>query len=361
MRRRLKWVDTAKGMGIILVLLGHAPRDIMRIEYGWIDFCYYFIYTFHMHFFFFLSGYLFAYSAEEWPWKGMSVFLRGKVKGLLLPWSLFSLLVYGLVVLVNVFPFARTMVEGTFLEKMPVQEYFLKSLSGENPYCTHVWYMYTLFFIQIFVFLLLKLYQRLTGREKESLRFWLVLEAIAAVVYLFLPVSLPVLVSVKGYILYYLLGAICYRTGLAGRQRFSWWMALGPVICAVNVIVIDMGGWSGPLVQKVVSCFSVFVGAPVMILILVCIARRTGDKSQFLTWLGKNSFAIYLFHQPFGCAVPGTLLVLLLPKKLIYYLLIMALCVAASIGIPIAVEKVGKKLGLGTLLRLLTGGREGME
>lgn len=44
MKRRVKWVDTAKGIGIILVLLGHAPRDIMRLEYSWIDFGYYFIY-----------------------------------------------------------------------------------------------------------------------------------------------------------------------------------------------------------------------------------------------------------------------------------------------------------------------------
>ena len=56
MRQRVQWIDAAKGIGILLVLLGHAPRDIMRADYTWIDFCYYFIYTFHMHFFFFLSG-----------------------------------------------------------------------------------------------------------------------------------------------------------------------------------------------------------------------------------------------------------------------------------------------------------------
>ena len=50
MRQRVQWIDAAKGIGILLVLLGHAPRDIMRADYTWIDFCYYFIYTFHMHF-----------------------------------------------------------------------------------------------------------------------------------------------------------------------------------------------------------------------------------------------------------------------------------------------------------------------
>lgn len=357
MKRRVKWVDTAKGIGIILVLLGHAPRDIMRLEYSWIDFGYYFIYTFHMHFFFFLSGYLFIYSAKEQPGMGIFAFLRRKAKGLLVPWLLISLLVYSLIILVNKISLARVMLEGTFLEQMPLKEYWLESLSGDNPYCTHVWYMYTLFFVQILVFLLLKIYQRLTEREKEPLQFWIILEVISVVVYLFLPVGLPVLVSIKGYILYYLLGAICCRAGLEKMTRFSWWMVFGPIICIMNVIAVDMGRWNNALGQYAVSCLCVFFGAPIMILLMVCAARKIGEKSPLLTWLGKNSFMIYLFHQPFGCAVLGTVLVLLLPKKLVYYLLIMILCIIASVGIPIIVEKVSKKLGLGLLLRLLTGGR----
>ena len=30
---RINWADIAKGIGIVLVLLGHAPRDIMRMQY----------------------------------------------------------------------------------------------------------------------------------------------------------------------------------------------------------------------------------------------------------------------------------------------------------------------------------------
>lgn len=42
-----KWVDIAKGIGIILVFLGHFNiPDTLRAE----------IYTFHMPLFFFLSG-----------------------------------------------------------------------------------------------------------------------------------------------------------------------------------------------------------------------------------------------------------------------------------------------------------------
>lgn len=46
---RVEWVDVAKGIGIILVVLGHnqSPDYIIK-----------FIYSFHMPLFFFLSGYL---------------------------------------------------------------------------------------------------------------------------------------------------------------------------------------------------------------------------------------------------------------------------------------------------------------
>ena len=50
MTKRIEWIDTAKGIGLICVILGH-----MRVPYlsTW-------IYTFHMPLFFFLSGAVFS-------------------------------------------------------------------------------------------------------------------------------------------------------------------------------------------------------------------------------------------------------------------------------------------------------------
>ena len=47
---RLEWIDKAKGIGIILVILGHTicPPNIK-----------FWLYSFHMPLFFFLSGYVF--------------------------------------------------------------------------------------------------------------------------------------------------------------------------------------------------------------------------------------------------------------------------------------------------------------
>ena len=67
---RIKWVDVAKGWGIILVIYGHIANDFIST---W-------LYTFHVPLFFFLSGYFFN------PKKAPALFFQSKARGLLLPY-----------------------------------------------------------------------------------------------------------------------------------------------------------------------------------------------------------------------------------------------------------------------------------
>lgn len=70
MKKRIKWIDIAKGYGIILVIYGHVTNDSFSL---W-------LYTFHVPLFFFLSGYFFD------PAKKTTDFIKSKTKGLLLPY-----------------------------------------------------------------------------------------------------------------------------------------------------------------------------------------------------------------------------------------------------------------------------------
>jgi polysaccharide biosynthesis protein PslL len=75
------WIDVSKGLGIYLVVLGHANIEPKLQQ---------FIYLFHMPLFFFLSGYLHTVKTE------FGRFLRKKVIHLLLPYASFMLLLYPL-------------------------------------------------------------------------------------------------------------------------------------------------------------------------------------------------------------------------------------------------------------------------
>ena len=69
-KKRITWIDMAKGYGIILVILGHLKFDMFR---DW-------IFTFHMPLFFFLSGYVFSTKYD------FVTFLKRKCRSMILPY-----------------------------------------------------------------------------------------------------------------------------------------------------------------------------------------------------------------------------------------------------------------------------------
>lgn len=96
LKKRVGWIDYAKGIGIFLVVLGHVLRglsDSIGLAYlhelhaidAW-------IYAFHMPLFFFLSG-LLSKGTEA---KTVRVFLWDRVRSVLYPYLIWSALVGGL-------------------------------------------------------------------------------------------------------------------------------------------------------------------------------------------------------------------------------------------------------------------------
>lgn len=72
--KRIDWIDTAKGIGILLVVIGHVSRN-QEIQN--------FIYSFHMPLFFMISGFLYKHKEN---------FKKNKFKRLIVPYFLFSIL-----------------------------------------------------------------------------------------------------------------------------------------------------------------------------------------------------------------------------------------------------------------------------
>lgn len=82
MKERINWIDWAKVIAIIAVVIGHTKFKQEDI------FLKYFIYNFHMPFFFILSGYLFKV-------KGTFLqFLKKSVRTLLIPYVLLNLIAF---------------------------------------------------------------------------------------------------------------------------------------------------------------------------------------------------------------------------------------------------------------------------
>ena len=96
MKKRIDYIDIAKGIGILLVYVGHCNiglgDDTFTIAFQW-------IYSFHMPFFFFVSGLLFKVKQVR-----TSDFLWKKSVTLILPYILFSFLNFTLLSLFHKCP-----------------------------------------------------------------------------------------------------------------------------------------------------------------------------------------------------------------------------------------------------------------
>ena len=90
---RLNWVDTAKGLGIVLVVIGHVVGGLVSADLmNWtptVQFVEAWIYSFHMPLFFFLSGLFLSRSVGK---SSLLEFMSDKVRVVAYPYIVWSTL-----------------------------------------------------------------------------------------------------------------------------------------------------------------------------------------------------------------------------------------------------------------------------
>lgn len=190
---RFDWADIAKGIGIFLMVMGHA--GLPGAVHNW-------IYSFHMPFFFILSGFFFKngkYSFGEFVWR--------KFKTLIVPYIFFvtsiELLRYGLVAIGLEVPAPRPVGDVVFL--------------GRDMGAT--WFLLSLFLTEVLYYLL----------DKSVKNIWIMLVAMAicfaASYYCYVEeIHLPYKLEILGAtLLYYFLGNMAsktrIKTHIADRQK----------------------------------------------------------------------------------------------------------------------------------------------
>ena len=135
---RLDWADAARGLGIILVVYGHANRAVFKMDTApsWAKFQDTFIYSFHMATFFLLTG-LFVWKSLE---KNRAGFVPNKIKTIVYPYFLWSIIEGGL--------------------QLPLGKYINNAMSINDllgiPFrpIDQYWFLYALFLCQMLVFVI---------------------------------------------------------------------------------------------------------------------------------------------------------------------------------------------------------------
>lgn len=129
---RIKWIDYAKALGIVLVVLGHTGEKVPLITW---------LYTFHMPLFFFLSGLTFSTTRKD--------FISHKITTLLLPYLGYSVVTLG-------YDLLQKFIFGNEVDLLSKMIGIFVQLRG-TEYSIGLWFLPLLFLTEVLMGLLDKL------------------------------------------------------------------------------------------------------------------------------------------------------------------------------------------------------------
>jgi len=278
---RLDWIDAAKGIGIILVVIGHAIDGLMTSDHlsasSGAATLHFFVYTFHMPLFFLLAGVAAAGSLER---TGPARFMAARFVSLAHPYVVWSLIQGGVQL-----SFAGQLNHG-------ISGWDLIAIAWQP--IGHFWFLYALMLCHLFY----GLGERFGDKLLLAIPFafalsWIVPNGLLATTLYNLP--------------YYLAGlalapALMTSRPLAGVSRTRAWQFSrtrawqGVAILAV-LFLIAAGlarGTDDPRGFYGIAAIPAAVLGIGLVMATSCLVR--GGILKTLVELGRSSLAIYLMH-----------------------------------------------------------------
>ncbi len=271
---RIQWIDFARGMGILLVLLGHTSF-LPSLPKAY-------IYSFHMPLFFVISGYVFSRNST------IKAFIIKRVRSLLLPYGSF------LAVYIAVFSVRLILANDlTGLKDTVI------GLAFQKPgYVYAIWFFIVLFVTEIVFFLIAKCITKI--------RSWvcvLIIQIAVDVIYFktvdeFLPFELQICFTALPFFTFgYLLKElrIIERIGglavLFGLLFFAASLLLFFIKCKYTVSYTS-------LTSNKYGSFIVFYSLAVSTILSIFLFSSIIVKIKPVNYLGKNTVVLFALQQP---------------------------------------------------------------
>lgn len=293
MTKRVEFIDAAKGIGILFVVLGH---NHIKLEYPAV---YQVVYSFHMPFFFLLSGMFFKTDA------GFIDLARRRFNSLLKPFLAYMVIVYTGSILF------------TKIDLPTIFGRIIKAFyAGPNTLeWVPLWFLPHLFLVNLLAFILIKfVYERLPQLWMRAVFLIALLGVGVATIQLFWPVHFPILGrSVEMYGLpgsvdlllittaFFILGYQIRRTFLdnaAGFRYFGWVLVAAIVLfvglhiafqSTIDFYIRDYG-------LPVVSTLEAISGSLLVLYLAKWLEKAPPRLFVAFQYLGMASLVILIFH-----------------------------------------------------------------
>ncbi|NCP86105.1 MAG: hypothetical protein CO094_03345 [Anaerolineae bacterium CG_4_9_14_3_um_filter_57_17] len=291
MNKRIGFIDIAKGIGILLVVLAHNDLE------AYAPFLHKVIYSFHMPLFFFLSGMFFRPETPFWQ------LIRKRFDSLLKPYFFTLFFIY----FAEIF-FGKTMGFSTALLRIEKSFY----ANGFTIDWVAMWFLPALFTMNLVAFV----FYRFLSTAPAWAR-WLALTAMLIIGLLtlsaFMPFTLPVfgktltlnglpwsidLALVAGF--FFILGREANAT-LPEKFYASPWVLLATAALALTLLIlspatIDLNTrlWESPLINTIEA----LAGIVFVLALSSQMERAPAWLGNFFRYMGRISIILLIFHNP---------------------------------------------------------------
>jgi len=304
-----RWILIAKGLGILLVVIGHFQPSVAP---QWYKSMVTVIYSFHMPLFLLLSGYLYVYGKQKF-----GPLIVSKIKRLVVPFISIGAIFFIVKYLVGRF--------ATLDHPIGPHSIVDLLLNPAASYMPLLWFVHALFLMFI-AFVPLRAVLRYTS---------LVFLLIVIINTVWVPQDMPGLHKILAHFPFFIAGIWLRESGQFDLVRKAGWMRIA-VACAVAFAVSYWFGYSD----------AIYLEAYAYPVRLAASSWFTGKLATVAAVTGMYSMTIYLIHTLFESGVRIIAFQKLqLPANL--FIPIALVAIAAGLILPLLLEKfVLRKISL---------------
>lgn len=271
MSKHITWVDNLKGIGIILVVLGHMLPGKMLAS---------FIYSFHMPLFFFLSGYL----TKERIFKEN---FKSKFRSLMMPYIIAAILSFPIGILI-----AKVFNQDDSILRHVGQIFYLNGDVGWN---TPLWFLVVLFITEC-IFSIVK-------KSWMSVSFICLFSIILGLFVFNNNMVLPFGIHIVFFVIpFYSFGIVLKKTNILERINLHWIIRIILSFCLISLVIFILNQedfYISEIYHSKLGNYFLYYAKAIMMICSLLLLSVDSKKSNFLSKFSEHTLFILTTHYLF--------------------------------------------------------------